>query len=184
MKKKGFTFIELLIVIGIISISLPLVFGLLFINLKSQSKVYILNEVKRNGDFAVNTIGFLLRQYGQRVTDVSFSTDVCPILPNPELNLSDQVNVIDTFGKGFSLFFDDDKIASASPDSPIGNGISTQYLTNDKVKIQNLDFSCYRPTAFDKPIISVSFSVSQAGETQRHEEKATLNYATKIKLRN
>lgn len=184
MKKNGFTFIELLIAIGVISISLPLIFGLLFINLKAQSKTSILEEVKRNGDFALNTMSFLLRQYGQRITDSTYTSDICPTSPNSESPPSDKLYVVDKFGKGFTFFSENDKIASSSPDLPMGNDIAAQYLTNNRVKVEDLLFSCYQPTIFDPAIVSVSFTVLDNNGNVRYEEKATLNYATKIKLRN
>lgn len=181
---SGLTFIELMIVIAIISFSLPLIFGLLFINLRSQSKTAVLQEVKRNGDFALQSMGFLLRQYGYRVTDHTFSQDICPVSPSGQSSIGATLFIVDRFGKAFSFFLDDGRIASSSPVHPVGNSIANQYFTNEKVVVSNLEFACWRATSFAAPIVSVSFAVNQSDTGASSEEGVSLHYATRIRMRN
>lgn len=185
ISKKSFTLIELVIVIGVIAISLPVIFGLFFISLQSQSKIYILQEVKRNGDYALNIMQATLKQYAKIVTNSTYTTEVCPVIPaNPTPTPSSNAYFVDKFGKKFNYSLNLNKIASNSPVVlQGGNDIQNWYLTNDKVKIDSLRFTCYKTNIFSPPIVSVSFTVSQAGTPARHEEKASLDYQTKIKLK-
>jgi len=184
---KSFTLIELVIVIGVIAISLPVIFGLFFLNLQAQSRIYILQEVKRNGDYTLNVMQDIIKNRAYAIySDPGLSTEVCSTksgsgtpsnfttsLPFPIMYFKD----LD--GRYFYFEVATNKIASRSaiisPDPYL--------LTNEKVSVSSFDLSCMRTSVFSPPIVSVSFTVSQAGTSTRHEEKASLDYQTKIKLK-
>jgi type II secretory pathway pseudopilin PulG len=179
---RSFSLIELVIVIGVIGISLPVIFGLFFIALQQQSKIFILQEIKRNGDYALNTMQSTIKQYAQKVTMSDYITEICPILPNPTPALGSTIYFVDKFGNYFKYSktsTSPSKIASDSPSLVISNW----YLTNDRVKIDLLEFTCYKTNAFSPPIVVVLFTVSQTGTPARYEEKASMTYQTKIKLK-
>jgi len=76
----------------------------------------------------------------------------------------------------FSYELLDNKIASQSP----GNEIKNLYLTNDKVKVSNLKFTCYRTSIFSPPVVYTSFDVVRSNELN----PTPLQYSTKFQLRN
>lgn len=168
---KAFTFIELIIVIGVIGISLPVIFGLFFITLQQQSKIFILQEVKRNGDYALNSMQSTIKQYAKKVTNSSYE-EFC------SSSNQSQIFLVDKYGSRFTYLLHNNKIASQSSTFP-----GTWYLTTDKVKVDNLIFRCSQTNPFSPPVISIFFTVSQRGMPARYEEKASMSYQTKIKLK-
>ncbi|OGK15589.1 hypothetical protein A3H80_03735 [Candidatus Roizmanbacteria bacterium RIFCSPLOWO2_02_FULL_37_19] len=177
-KLRGFTLIETMIVLSIIGLIIPVMFSLFFINLRSQTKVLILQEVKRNGDNSLNTIESLSKQFG-----VSFHQASPPLRTNEVCvttgsNYSaGNIYILDESGDWFSFYLDNGRIASESGTTGV------TYLTNDKVVVSSFSLTCDRPISVSPPIMSISFTVSQVGTPGRQEEEASLNYQTKIKLR-
>lgn len=81
MKKNGFTLIELIVVVGIMA-----VLGLIFTNtlmqtLRGQNKVRILNQVKQNGQVAMEKISNAIRQ-GEKVVCIGNSKGLNVPTPN------------------------------------------------------------------------------------------------------
>lgn len=64
---NAFTFVEMVVVIGIISIALPTLYAIFFLILQQQVKIVRLAEVKRQGDFVVNSIESLIRRNAQTI---------------------------------------------------------------------------------------------------------------------
>lgn len=179
--KKGFSIIELLIVIAIIAFTLPVVFSLFFATLQSQTKVLILQEVKRNGDFALDVIEDLVRTRAYAIySDEELTTEVCSTKTSTLTPTSSgTVFFSDSSGSSFYFAPQSQKIASYSA---VINP-NPYYLTSDKVVVSNFTISCNRTAVLSPPIVSISFSVAQPATDVRHEQQATLNYQTKIKLR-
>jgi type II secretory pathway pseudopilin PulG len=186
-KKKGYTFIEIVIVIGIVSITLPIIFSLFFINLRSASRIYALQEVKRNGDIALSSIEtFIKGDAAKIITGFGDDTELCttpllPLTPTPTPANSMFFKNTHNMNFGFALGgTSGDKIASQS-----STGGGTSYLTNDKVKVTNLKFSCQSLSDFSSPSVNVSFTISKKVPTGAPiQDQATLNYSTRIRLRN
>ena len=194
--KKAFTFIEIVVVIGVISISLPVLFTIIFAITNQTLKVQRLSEVKKQGDYAINIIENTIRGYAVKI----YSEDA---LTNEKCNTSgstfpsdpsDGTNfyIKDISGKYFNFqLTDSNKIASESSD--LINPVSVVDLTSDKVLIENFEIQCNRNTTAYPPIISISFNICYKNPTSappgnciftRTEETASLYYQTKIKLRN
>ena len=179
----SFTLIELVIVIGVIAISLPVIFGLFFLNLQAQSRIYILQEVKRNGDYTLNVMQNIIKNRAYAIySDSGLTTEVCSTKSGSGTLSSFSGSILyfrDVNGDGFYFDVTTNKIASHSA----AINPNPYLLTNEKVSISSFDLSCMRTSVFSPPIVSVSFTVSQAGTPTRHEERASLNYQTKIKLK-
>ena len=65
MRKKGFTVVELLVVLGSIALILLATVSLLMSSLSSSGKAESIKEVRHNGDLAITTIRSLLTSSGQ-----------------------------------------------------------------------------------------------------------------------
>lgn len=184
IKKKfsvGFTLIELMVAIGVTTLLLPILFSLFFITIQSQAKVLILQEVKRNGDFALNNFEYLVKNRAVTIyADEAKTTEVCTTvsgLTTP--SSSNTVYFADSNGDLFYFAINGEKIASYSAViSP-----NPANLTNSKVVVSGFTISCKRNSTFTPPVVSISFSITNPAAATRHEEKALLNYQTKIKLR-
>ena len=62
--KKGFTLLEFLVVLSIVVFIVPALFGVMFSLLRQQSRIYALQEVKRQGDLVLNHMKTTLKNYG------------------------------------------------------------------------------------------------------------------------
>lgn len=176
---SGFTMIEMIIVIGIILITLPVIFGLFFVNFQAQSKVFILQEVKRNGDYSLNVMESLIKNRVHSIySDQAMTSEVCSTKNSSGTQSSHPGPIYfkDKDGKLLYFTLSSGRIASYS-------AAVSYNLTNSKVKASILTVKCSRTQTFSPPLVSVSFQIDQA-QGARYEEIASLYYQTKIKLRN
>lgn len=181
--KKGFTFIEMVVVIGILSLILPALFAIVFTILQQQTKIIRLSEVKKQGDFVFNTIENTLRSYATAIySDQALLNVKCGTAgtswaypTNGDLYFKDR------FGNWFRYY-----ITTASGANYIASSsavFSTQNLTSNNVIINNFTIGCTRSASYSPPMISVSFQVQYKTSSTRPEDTALLNYQTSIKLR-
>lgn len=164
-QKLGFTLIELLVVVGVFSILGIMVVNLLFTTLKGSTKTTILTEVKQNGEYALSVMDRMVRNSRQILQNSNGQTCASSMT---KLKIQNPDGGITEFSCGT-------QIASVSA--------SSAYLTSNNVAASNCSFSCQQPSG--KPaVVTIQFSLSQAGTPPRPEEKATMNFQTTITLRN
>ena len=182
MKKSGFALIEFIVVLGVISILLPAIFTLYFASIQNQQKAQTLIQVKQNGDNALSIIESLDRNNATAIYDSADNITKRCEGSDTAYEFSDGISFTDKLGNIFTFQLDKtdtdtQKIASISSNTSIP-------LTNDRVTVSALDFSCTRKTQFSSPIVSIAFTISQKVGLTRHEAENTLDWATNIKLRN
>lgn len=183
MKKNtriGFTIIELIIVIGVIGVTIPSIFGIFFTMLRAQAKTYVLQEVKRNGDNAVNIMQVLIKQRAIGIySDQNLTTEVCS---TSQSESSSQLYFKDKDGVVFYFIAD-----GASPSKialRTASATDIYNLTNEKVSVPtSFSIQCYRKNTFSPPIVRIDFDIVSATST-RQEENAKIHYTTQVKLRN
>jgi prepilin-type N-terminal cleavage/methylation domain-containing protein len=184
MKKNrnGFTLVELIVALSIVTLTLPVVFSLFLVNLQSRTKILILQQVKRNGDDALASIEQLVHTRASAIySDAALTTEVCSTTSGTSTpTSSSNVYMKDSGGNRFYFYLTNGQIAS---DSAVISP-NPLYLTNNKVAVSNFSISCERTSSFSPPLVSISFQVSQLGTPATREEKATLYYQTKTKLQN
>ncbi len=180
----AFTLIEMVVVLGVISFALPVLFAIIFTILQQQAKIIRLQEVKKQGDFVLSTMENTIRNYAISIhtSSPTSENEICKVP-----GLGESANVMyfkDKAGTWFSYSLGSDKIASGSSNPPNAGGD----LTTNKVKVSqngsNLFLSCVRKSAYSPAIISVNFKIEYNTVSTRPEETASLTYQTKIKLRN
>ncbi len=200
--KKGFTFIEVIIVISIVLFALPALFAIIFVILQEQTKLYRLSQVKREGDFAMAQIVNTIRSSAKTLHDVS-STTRCDdsSLSSDDLNDSNSICATagststvgpeyfcfkDKYGSGnkFNYYVDSNgTISSAS-----AKLVSAEPLVSNNMFISSFTVSCTRSASYSTPLVKVSFDIcyNTGGvspcSSARPEETATLHYQANIKL--
>lgn len=179
--KKGFSLIEMVIVVGVLGLVLPILFSIVFLIMQQQVRIYSLQEIKKQGDQAMLSMRSTMRQYAAIVADPTTipyptMTDICPVFPTPTVPPQNYIYLYDKDGFRFYYGMSGTSIASNSAD----NGIVDQLLTNSNVSISGLQFNCYRTNEFSPPIISVNYRVTKAGSDPNPPH---LDYATRFQLK-
>lgn len=169
--KKGFTFIEILVVLGVISLALPALFAIIFSIFQQETRIYALKDVKQQGDYAIEHMKSTIQQRGFQITDSGYANDVCPVLTSPTPAPVSRIYLTDNDQNTFSYYLSSDKIASESSVEALS------YLTNSRVKISDIGFSCYKTNFFSPPILTASFNVTNVASD------ISLLFRTTFKLR-
>lgn len=189
-KSKGFTLIEILVVIGTISLALPALFAIVYNILQQQAKIYRLTEVKRQGDFILNTMKNTIKNYAVSIHSL---TTTPPTSNNKICQWPSEQNFdgyfLDKFGSYFRFCRSSNGINCnngnnyiASFSSVLSSNVTP--LNNNKVKITDFFLTCYQTNPYSTPVISIRFTISYNTTSTRPEDKAQMTYQTKIKLRN
>jgi len=182
-KSRGFTLVEIIVVIGIIAITLPATFAIIFAIVRQQAKTFALKQVKREGDFVLNVMEAAIRNNAIGIfkdSSLSSSSEVCDqarIGDNPYTDNLGNFYFADRSGKWFRYFLNNWSVTSQSA------GVSPVNLSTSQVQVSNFSLSCYRTAAFSPPIISISFDVLY-NSGQFREQFATLHYQTQIGMKN
>ncbi len=182
MKKKGFTYLEIIVVVGVIGLVLPALFAILFAIISQQTKLYALQEVKRQGDSALSIIENTIKKNAVGIySDLNLTTEKCK-------DTDQSYNSID----GTTFWFKDKQgVAFKFYLGPKTDGDTTNSIllytptTNDSITPSNIDvstpisgifISCYRTGTFVPPIVTVQFIVTHIPTS------TSLTYTTKVKL--
>jgi len=180
---KSFTLIELIIVVGITSLMVPVVFSIVFVIIQQQTKIIRLQEVKRQGDFILSNIKTTIRNNAVEIysnNDLTEEHKVCATSDSSYEGLSGQsLYFKDKLGKWFNYYLTDDKISSGSS-LFISN---PEELTNDQVAITNYTITCTRQSIYSTPMIALSITLQYNTTSTRPEDTAELTYNTNIKLK-
>ncbi|MBW7960439.1 type II secretion system protein [Patescibacteria group bacterium] len=192
MKKKvflkSFTLIETIVVIAVLGLVLPLIFVIIFALVREQSKLFRLSQVKREGDFILNTTTLLIRNNA-----VSLHSDNPPEQSNQVCSNSDlftssngRLTFKDDRNDWFRIMWDPDseKISSYSSSTK-----KTVDLNTPSTLIENFTIGCSQNSIYSPASVNIGFDICYKslnndciGEGQ--EETALLHYQTNIRLRN
>jgi len=136
--KRGFTLIETITAVGVISLVLPLTFAIFFVILRQQAQFTALKTVKSESENALyqikNTIKTSATKTCKRILDPDSGvykidcTATCE-----EGDDQDKFYFLDSHGNAFRFFIEDEKIAS---ESVLIDGTTNVYvITSEIVKV-------------------------------------------------
>lgn len=189
MSKKGFTIIEVIIVITVIGLTLPVIFSFYFTLLQQQAKIYRLNTVKKDGDYLINQIENTIKDRATMILSSNLpippdSTNKVCFDDSSSYSTTSNLYFLDEDSNWFGYIADSRTISSDS-----GNLVTPVELASSKTIINNFSISCSRTYSFSPPLILLSFDIcydTGAGvcTSNKPEEVATLHYQTRIKMRN
>lgn len=174
---SGFTFIETIVVLGVMAIALPALFAVLFLVLQQQARVFKTQDVKRQGDTIYNTIKDQIRINAAAVyNDINGAAVCTPIAPaytSPNgRNLYFQTSDGNWFG--FEAVASGMVLKRATALQPV----STALLNSSTVVITAFTISCARGSQFAAPLVSFNFTIASATDP-----KIKFTYTTSVKLR-
>jgi len=188
---KSFTLIEMIVVIATIGLVLPSIFAIIFSILQQQVKIQRLSLIKREGDYILNIMENVIRNYAESIHSAIPPTESNKICKSYSLETA--LYLKDKFGNWFRFCLSDQtgncnasyKNYIASSSSILNNGNSGVItLNSSQTKITNFNIKCYQTSLYSPPVINVSFMIEYNTSSSRPEEKVTpLTYQTKIKLK-
>ncbi len=177
--KRGFTLIEIIVVIGIIALALPAMFAIVFGILRQQTKVYALKQVKSEGDFVLNVVENTIRTYAAEIySNADLTTEECTGLAEKTSYNGTPFYFKDKNGNWFRFYKNSTKISSDS--AVLASAVD---LTSTKTNITSFNLECSTNSPFSPPVISIDFDIEYNPSATRPEDKAQLNYQTKVKMR-
>lgn len=177
--KKGFTIIEMLIVLTVVGILVPTTFSIVFVILRQQVRIYRVIETRRQGDYILSYIKDRLIR-SNAMTNLDGSVTYC-----------DDAGETHNGGNGSTVEFRDNQnntyriYRDGTTNSIIfDNGSLASSLNTTTVSISDFNIQCYRRGEYASPLIGVSYTISFNDSTPSPSEgTVALQYQTKIKLR-
>lgn len=173
IKKLGYTMIELLISTAIISIIVPSLFALLFLGFRIQIKSRIINQVKREGDFAMNSMVHTIRNFA-RGTSISCGTTSRDMI-------TDSISFVDKNDRSVTFIYkiENNESVDLIASSSVRFGIaSSSFITTETTNITDFSLLCINSSTNGNPIITISFTI-----TSVIDPSLSLTYRNKVMLR-
>jgi len=155
--KKGTSIIELVVVIGLISLLALAMSAIMLTTIVSSNRIRRVTQVKQAGDYVINQVQTLIRN-ARYIESCDPANDVLTTL-NPD-------------GKTTEILLENGRIASNSG----------TYMTSDTLTASNFTLSC-EPT--DNPVlIKIEFDMTQKTVSGNARENSSLHFETTTNLRN
>jgi len=162
-KDKGFTFIEVIIVIAMITVLSTVSINILITVLRGSLKSQVTKEVKQSGDYAINVMTRMIRN----ATSIEDCAGNSIHIRNP-----------DAFETVFNC---GTQISSAS--ASINPTPVPELLTSSDLDIVPGTCLITCDLTKDPPIVTIDFSLSKNTSSFRAEEQIRIDFHTKVALR-
>ena len=181
---KGFTLLEFLVVIGLLSITIGSILLFLTSVLKGTNQANITSEVKQNGQVVLDTLESQIRNATDaecRLTDINSD---CTWIRLSRLN-TDPLNIKCVIPVGQTAN-GRIEIASSTLDDPTNFTSITNTDIKSGVSVTNCKFNVVLSSGgvSAPPIVAVNFAVSQGvAATSRSDFLANVSFQTTISLR-
>lgn len=182
--KKSFTLIETIVVIAVISLTLPVLFAIILTLMRQQIKIYRLSQIKRGGDYVINLMENIIRDNAVSIHTTTPPNDANIICKNIGTSPSStSIYFLDKNKQWFGYLATSNSVASTS-----ANLVSPINLTPSKIIVSNFSIYCSRNFIHSPAIISLGFDIcydtgSGVCTGTRPEEVTSMHYQTRIKLR-
>jgi len=179
VNQKGFTLVEIMVVVVIFGIMGIVASNSLFSLLRGASKTEILKEVKQNGDYTLSVMEFKIRN-AKEVLTTTYACTGTQQTGIEILNPDDSKTVYSCAAFGFPLVNRLQEVYT----TPAGVVQTAKYLTTTKVTVANCNavFSCTSAVSGIESV-NIRFTLNQVGGTSP-EDSATETFATQVNLRN
>jgi len=164
---KGFTLIEILVVIGVLAIIVVVGSTSFFNLLKGSTKTRTASLVKQNGDYALAVMERMIRS-GKIIENTEVPPQEC------ESGGMSKIKILNPDGGETEFSCEGDAISSNS---------ATLISSQVKVANGNCSFNCQRTNIFEPDVVTINFTL-QAQEDVRPEEKVSIVFKTTVVLRN
>lgn len=169
----GFTLIETIVVMGVVALILPALFGIIYSILKQQVKLYKVTLVKRQGDYAMSIISSGIRTSANEIFDSPGGTQLCSTTGSVGANLY----FYDEQGSWFRYYLAGSTLRRQSSVSGISD------ITSNTVTVTAFSITCSRAATFSTPVVTIQYTVTANPISNRTEDRAQMVYQTRVKMR-
>ncbi|MBI4078678.1 MAG: type II secretion system protein [Candidatus Levybacteria bacterium] len=185
--KRGFTLIEVLVVLALLTTIGSLILSIITSMARTVSKTTAINRVTQNGSAAIIQITKTLRNAksfnGISVDGSEYATDcsvsVLPLTPTPTPTEYHVVKIKDFTDKDIKFVCLEGILGIKEGDDII------QFVNESEVAVTSCSFTCSQASTFEPPTIGISFTLSQATEETLPERTVSpIPFQTTIRLRN
>ncbi|PJE70083.1 hypothetical protein COU97_01495, partial [Candidatus Shapirobacteria bacterium CG10_big_fil_rev_8_21_14_0_10_48_15] len=171
MKRKGFTLVEMMIVVALLVVLVVAGNRMFFSVLKGSTKADKLALVKQNGDYALNIMQRMIRN-ARSLKECTVSTVE---IDNPDPMAPPE--------KRWTKFILDTTNHYVASESSTLSGADAR-LTGTQVWLTAGSFACTSGADGEPDQVEINFTLEQAGTTNRPEEKAAASFHTTVVMRN
>jgi len=194
-KKKGFSLLEIVVVMGVLGLLLPSVFGIVYIIMQQQLRIHRLSQTKQQGDLILN---YMKESISRNAVGVgsALGSPQCVNAASTYSNASGEFNFTldnsatpDMFSfeenTGQLLFIQNTYLPCLSAYT----FTSTSLNDSATVEVSNLVIECQRRTSDLAnvnffPVVGFSYDATFVDATPTAQEGVvSLHYQTKVKLR-
>jgi prepilin-type N-terminal cleavage/methylation domain-containing protein len=185
--KKGFTLLEVVVVLGVLVLVLPALFGIVFAVMKQQIKVYKLTEVKRQGDAILNLIQKSYRPaygiYDSYSPATGFGREICKTSGFISSSSGADMYFKNAQGDMFRIYMALDSSSNANVIFYDYSNPSTQTIVSNplKVRISSYNISCERASVYGSAMLTIDYVVAYTPDNSQSER---IPYRTRIVVRN
>lgn len=163
--QRGYTLIELLTVIGILSVIGVVVLSIIFISIRGTQKSDTLEVVRQNGDTALS----------QMVKNIRYAKSLdAPASCLPATTVS-AITV--------TSLQDGARTTYACSNATISSN-SASLLNTNAVETTSCSFVCTQSKASDPPTITIQYNLSAKGATNFTETRASIPFQSSVTMRN
>lgn len=173
VKDGGFTLIEILAVIFVLSTIGVLVAAIITSSLRGTNKTNTITAVRQNGFFAIAQMTKMIQN--ARKLDNPYPC-VPPPTPTPQPS-HQSITIASADGGQTTLTCN-----YGSPSTIASN--SGSLLDTNAVKLDLCTFTCSQTSLSDPPIIGISFTLTQKREDSFFEQSASIPFQTSVVMRN
>ncbi len=160
--KKGTSIIELVVVIGLISLLALAMSAIMLTTIVSSNRVRRLTQIKQSGDIALNQIQTLIRN-SRHVESCDTDTDVLTTV-NPD-------------GGTTEIMVEDDGTANRIASN---SGI---YMTPNSLEVAGFSITC-EPDEANPVLFKISFDMAHTISSGNERENPNLHFETTVGIRN
>lgn len=170
-KNKGYSLIELTIVVGLTSILAIAIAAIMMSSLLSSTRIRTAIKVRQTGDQALSQLQQLIRN--ARAVDLCVSDD-----PTPENDY-----LIVTGQDGNQTTIETEEIATGYYRIASSSAITTYYLNTDDTPASAFNLTCL-PSDAAPTLVRVSFTLTNSASSARPFENPNIIFETSAALRN
>lgn len=168
VKEKGFTLIEILVVVGIFAIIAVIGSGSFFSLLRGSTKSRSASTVKQNGDYALGVMERMIRN--ARYLEENSGGLICD-------SGMTEIKIKNPDGGSTEFKCEANSISSDS-------GELVRKLIDEELTVTDCQFDCREGGTLNPQVVTIFFTLSTNLGTGRPEEEAIANFETTVSLRN